>query len=280
MPFSRCATNKVDFIRSLEDYNGPLVLCIDELNKLLRPELLDKATSQQKALWTFLTTHFLKENRMLIFSAHERSTVIRLYSDKWMTESGRDIKVRRLPRMERKEDMQFLDEYGFTLTQAALCGFIPAQLIDWTLVFSKARFMMINRTSYTVGHFAGTCLSGNIDDKLGSPPDAVDLRADVYDYQEADTTTSKRSRWNPSSIVYLLNAYLPETFPHLLNQLNRCISYHSQVWELLVAIAIVLHRLAATAMKDNLHVGMTPIDPCDSSQIGFLIVPGITYLIK
>ena len=142
------------------------MLCIDELDKLLRPELPNKATSQQQALWK--------------------------------------IKVQRLPRMERKEDMQFLNEYGFTLTEAVLCGFIPAQLIDFHL--------------------------------------ASEMRSTD-----------------------------PE---HLFNQLNRCLRNHSQAWEFLVAIALVLHRLAATVMDDNCLVA---INRCNSSQIGFLVVPGITY---
>jgi len=280
MPFEECAANNVDFVRLLVNYKGPLVLCIDELNKVMKlpnKELPNKATSQQKDLWTFLTTHFLKEKRMLIFSAHERSTVLRLVSDTWMTESNREIKVRRLPRMERKEDMQFLHEYGFPLTKAALCGFIPAQLINWSSILDRAETMKIDNTSYTVGHFAGTCLSGNIDDKLGSPPEDVDLRADVYDFREAHTTKiRKRSIWSPFWIVNLLRAYLPETFQHLSNQLDHSLSSHSQVWELLVAIAVVLHRLAATVMVDNCLVR---IKRCDSSQIGFLVVPGITYFL-
>jgi len=276
MPFEECAANNVDFVRLLVNYKGPLVLCIDELNKVMKlpnKELPNKATSQQKDLWTFLTTHFLKEKRMLIFSAHERSTVLRLGSDQWLTESNRLIKVRRLPRMERKEDMQFLHEYGFPLTKAALCGFIPAQLINWSLILDRAKTMKIDNTSYTVGHFAGTCLSGNIDDTLGSPPESVDLRADVYDFGEA---IRKRSVWSPFWIVNLLRAYLRETLQHLQNQLDHCLSSHSQVWELLVAIAVVLHRLAATVMVDNCLVR---IKQCDSSQIGFLVVPGITYFL-
>ena len=115
MSFSQWVANKFDFICLLEDYKRPLVLCIDELDKLLRPELPNKATSQQQALWK--------------------------------------IKVQRLPRMERKEDMQFLNEYGFTLTEAVLCGFIPAQLIDFHIfVFSQAPEMKIDRPSYTVEH--------------------------------------------------------------------------------------------------------------------------------
>jgi len=282
MPFSQCAINKDDFIHSLEDYEGEdckLVLCIDELNKVMKlpnKELPNKATSQQKALWTFLTTHFLKKDRLLIFSAHERSTVLRLGNDKWITESNRLIKVRRLPRMERKEDMQFLHEYGFPPTKAALCGFIPAQLIDWSSILVRAKEMKLDNTSYTVGHFAGTCLSGNINDKLFSPPEDVDLKADVYDSLEADNTITKRSIWSPFWIVNLLEAYLPITFEHLHNQLNRCLSNHSQAWELLVAIAVVLHRLAATVMVDNFLVH---IKQCDFSQIGFLVVPGITYFL-
>ena len=137
--------------------------------------------------------------------------------------------------------------------------------------------MKIDNTSYTVGHFAGTCLSGNIGDTLRSPPEDVDLRADVYDFREAETTKiRKRSIWSPFWIVNLLGAYLRETFQHLLNQLDHCLSNHSQVWELLVAIAVVLHRLAATVMYDNCLV---PIKQCDSSQIGFLVVPGITYFL-
>ena len=137
--------------------------------------------------------------------------------------------------------------------------------------------MKIDNTSYTVGHFAGTCLSGNIDDKLGSPPESVDLRADVYDFGEAHTTKiRKRSIWSPFWIVNLLRAYLPETFQHLSNQLDHSLSSHSQVWELLVAIAVVLHRLAATVMVDNCLVR---IEQCDPSQIGFLVVPGITYFL-
>ena len=178
--------------------------------------------------------------------------------------------------MERKEDMQFLHEYGFPLTKAALCGFIPAQLINWSLILDRAKTMKIDNTSYTVGHFAGTCLSGNIDDTLGSPPESVDLRADVYDFKEADNTITKRSVWSPFWIVNLLRAYLRETLQHLQNQLDHCLSSHSQVWELLVAIAVVLHRLAATVMYDNCLV---PIKQCDSSQIGFLVVPGITYFL-
>ena len=166
MDFFQCAANKDDFVRLLGNYKDPLVLCIDELNKSLRPKLLDKASSQQKALWTFLTTHFLKENRLLIFSAHERSTVIGLCSGKWMTESGRDIKVRRLPRMERKEDMQFLNEYEFTPTQAVLSGFIPGQLIDWSLILDRAKTMKIDKTLYTVEHLAGACLSGGFAESL------------------------------------------------------------------------------------------------------------------
>ena len=248
-----------------------VVLCIDELDKLLRPELPNKATSQQQALWTFLTLHFLKENRLLIFSAHERS-ILRLGSDNWITQSGRLIKVRRLPRMERKEDMQFLNEYGFTLTEAVLCGFIPAQLIDFHFVFSQAPEMKIDKTS--VGHFAGTCLSGYVDDQLSSPPEDVDRRADVYDSLDKYHLLCKRSLWSPIWIVYILCAYLPITFEHLCNQLNRCLRNHSQAWEFLVAIALVLHRLAATVMDDNCLIA---IKRCNSSQIGFLVVPGITY---
>ena len=215
MLFNDCAANKVDFVRSFGYYNGPLVLCIDELNKVMKlpnKELPNKATSQQTSLWTFLTHNFLKKDRLLIFSAHERSTVLRLGSDKWMTESNREIKVRRLPRMERKEDMQFLHEYGFPLTKAALCGFIPAQLIDFHFVFSQAPEMKIDKTSVTVGHFAGTCLSGKIDYQLGSPPEDVDRRADVYDSLDKYHLLCKRSLWSPIWIVYILCAYLPITF--------------------------------------------------------------------
>ena len=122
MSFSQWVANKFDFIHLLEDYKRPLVLCIDELDKLLQPELPDKGSSQQQYLWSFLTIHFLKENRLLIFSTHGTSTVQLLGSHNTVSGHGRLIKVRRLPRMERKEDMQFLNEYGFTLTEAALCG--------------------------------------------------------------------------------------------------------------------------------------------------------------
>jgi len=65
MSFSQWVANKFDFIHLLEDYKRPLVLCIDELDKLLQPELPDKGSSQQQPLWSFLTIHFLKENRLL-----------------------------------------------------------------------------------------------------------------------------------------------------------------------------------------------------------------------
>ena len=65
MPFSQWVANEYDFIHSLADYKRPLVLCIDELDKLLQPELPDKGSSQQQPLWSFLTIHFLKENRLL-----------------------------------------------------------------------------------------------------------------------------------------------------------------------------------------------------------------------
>ena len=112
MQFDECAANKDDLTSSLGNYKGPLVLCIDEL----RPELPNEATSQQKALWSFLTTYFLRENRLLIFSAHDRSTVVRLSDMKWMTGSGSEIKVQRLPRIrtDRAEDMRFLDQYRIT----------------------------------------------------------------------------------------------------------------------------------------------------------------------
>ena len=64
MLFNDCAANKVDFVRSFGYYKGPLVLCIDELNKVMKlpnKELPNKATSQQTSLWTFLTHNFLKK---------------------------------------------------------------------------------------------------------------------------------------------------------------------------------------------------------------------------
>jgi len=57
-------------------------------------------------------------------------------------------------------------------------------------------------------------------------------------------------------LLPVLEAYLPQTFEHLSNQLNRYLSHHYQAWKLLVAIALVLHRLAATVMDDNRSVTM------------------------
>jgi hypothetical protein len=268
------AFDSYNAIPSIES-SAPLVLLIDELNNAIFHPSKGNPTSQQQDLWVYLKKNFLIENRVLVFSTHDNGTTTMLARDYLVTStSNRRVIVRRLPRISTDEEWETVHRHtSLPKLKAACLGFIPAQIVDYASVIQAATTEVENgATEDRVEKFAGSCL--RVDDSTPTLDYRIRSRADYFMVLDKDNPTpSSRWVWSPFWILHLLRVCKPVVSEGWTWTRDLCtftltrMEQGSEVWELLVTLALILHRLSK---EDCEYIKSCT---CNLNTFGFHVAP-------
>jgi hypothetical protein len=244
-----------ELARQLDACTRPIVLVVNSINSVWKPwgETQIKGT---KDLWLWLNEHFLRSGRGLVFGSHYNDTyeqVTRNFAA-MCTDKFRPAKVLSLPLVEHPwtEAALFPPDLGVTPETIALMGRVPGHLLDRRSYDTK---LMSISSRFDLKAFARTCLQS----QQGIDRLPRDLRA--AGQFEADS----RYWWTPYCIAYLIGRSAPlQILRDLCEAMVVAKSGTGRLWEVTVALAICLHRLAGVPHGYLSRVG-------DGSQVDCVV---------
>ncbi len=240
-----------EVVRLLDACERPVVLVVDEINAVLKP-WGEKQIEGAERLWAWLKEHFLRSGRELVFSSHYNDTYEQITRNFAATDTFRAVKVLSPPLVEDPwtEAALFPPAFGVTPETIALMGRVPGHILSRGAYVAKLDSI---GSSVDLTAFARTCLQS----KQGIDKLARDLRsAGLF---EADG----RYRWTPYCIAYLVGRSAPLLW-NLCEAMVVAKSGTGELWEVTVALAIYLHRLAGVPHPYLARAG-------DSSQVDCVV---------
>ena len=162
----------------------------------------------------------------------------------------------RLSRITNLEEADIIRRHTgeWDLSKMVICGFIPAQILEYATVIS----IQTKNIECSIDKFARVCLSGLDGGQL--PYDLV-VRSIFYQ----DILGYYRWCWTPIWIVRLLQK-LGGSFLYLWEHYQEAMFTDHKQLEVLVAIAIILRRLSCQPKFMTQH-------KCDLSTLGFYRIP-------
>jgi hypothetical protein len=231
------AASASDIVRLLDACERPVVLVVDEINAVLRP-VGEQRFKGSEVLWQWLKQHFLRGGRELVFSSHYNDTYEQVVGTFAPTPRPRLVEVLSPPLVEdpRAEAALFRGALRVTPEAIALMGRVPGHIID-----SKSYDVLLHRVDWAerdLRPFARTCLASADSEMFMSLPRSV-RAVGLFEGGPG----RGRYRWTPYCIAHALGRSTP-----LVTRVGAAMtvakSGSGEMWELIVAMAICLHRLA------------------------------------